>query len=115
MGRIIRTTNPTRQRALSIKKMTTDIRDFLRASKKESDLIDLGKTLAVSLQEIKESVDRTAEAWEKRDYWLKADAFRRQWQWAERFLDSVNRSVSANDTAGLQNHIIALGEKLSSL
>jgi hypothetical protein len=115
LGRIIHTTNPTRLRILAMKKMTSAIREFLRSPKNEAELSGLGGTLTASLQEIYESVDRTAEAWEKRDYWLKADAFRRQWSWAEKFLTLMKKSASAESPADLQKQIIELGEKLGSL
>ncbi|MGB7538985.1 MAG: hypothetical protein WBM17_10625 [Anaerolineales bacterium] len=115
MGRIIHTTNPTRLRNLAIKKMTSAIREFLRSPKNEAGLFELGRTLTASLQEIFESVDRTAEAWEKRDYWLKADAFRRQWSWADKFLALMKTSVSAENSSDLQKQVIELGEKLGSL
>jgi hypothetical protein len=115
LGRIIHTTNPTRLRTVALKKMISAIREFLRAPKKESELFELGATLTASLQEIFESVDHTAAAWEKRDYWLKADAFRRQWSWVEKFLAGIKTSVSVENAADLQRQIIELGEKLGSL
>jgi hypothetical protein len=115
LGRIIRTTNPTRQRTLSIKKMTADIRNSLRAPNQDADLFELGAALTTSLQEIKVSVNQTAEAWEKRDYWLKADAFRRQWFWSEKYHTSISQSVVSKNLADLQKQIIELGEKLGSL
>jgi hypothetical protein len=115
LGRIIRTTNPTRQRSLSIKKMTTAIQVFLRSPSPDEDILPLGTALAASLKEIHDSVDRTAEAWEKRDYWLKADAFRRQWSWAEKFHAGIDQAVACRDVHGLQHQILELGEKLGSL
>ncbi len=115
MGRIIHTTNPTRLRNLAIKKMISAIREFLRSPKKDAELFDLGAALTIPLQEIFESVDHSAAAWEKRDYWLKADAFRRQWSWVEKSLAGIKASVSAKNPAGLQQQIIELGEKLGSL
>jgi hypothetical protein len=115
LGRIIHTTNPTRLRNLAIKKMISAIREFLRSPKNEAGLFDLGAALTIPLQEIYESVDHSAAAWEKRDYWLKADAFRRQWSWVDKSLAGIKESVSAKNPAGLQQQIIELGEKLGSL
>jgi hypothetical protein len=115
LGRVIHTTNPTRQRSLALKKMISSIREFLRSPSEDTGLFELGAGLTASLQEIHDSVDRTAEAWEKRDYWLKADAFRRQWSWVERFLAGMKASVASGNQAELQTQIIELGEKLGSL
>jgi hypothetical protein len=40
--------------------------------------------IVVALEEIAAGIDVSAAAWEKRDYWLKADQFRRQWEWTGR-------------------------------
>jgi hypothetical protein len=115
LGRVIHTTNPTRQRNLALKKMISSIREFLRSPAQETGLFELAASLTASLQEIYDSVDRTAEAWEKRDYWLKADAFRRQWSWVERFLTGMKTSLASQNRTELQTQIIALGEKLGSM
>ncbi len=115
MGRIIHTTNPTRLRNLAIKKMISAIRECLRSPQNDASLFEVGSALTVPLQEIYESVDHSAAAWEKRDYWLKADAFRRQWSWVEKSLAGIKASVSTKNPAGLQQQIIELGEKLGSL
>jgi hypothetical protein len=115
LGRIIHTTNPTRLRNLAIKKMISAIREFLRSPQNDAGLFELGGALTVSLQEIWESVDHSAAAWEKRDYWLKSDAFRRQWSWVDKSLAGIKASVSSKKPASLQQQIIELGEKLGSL
>lgn len=37
--------------------------------------------LVFLLREIKETVDESVAAWEKRDYWMKAERFLRDWMW----------------------------------
>ena len=44
---------------------------------------DMLAFIALALREIAEGIDQSATAWEKRDYYLKADQFRREWEWAE--------------------------------
>ena len=44
---------------------------------------DLAALIVFSLRRLEEGVDQTATAWEKRDYYLKADRFRMQWEWLE--------------------------------
>jgi hypothetical protein len=56
----------------------------LRAVAQRPDISD-GETrevlafLALSLSELDESVEETAAAWERREFWLKADRFRLEW------------------------------------
>jgi hypothetical protein len=115
LGRIIHTTNPSRLRNAAIKKMIAAIRECLRSPQNDASLFEVGAALTVPLQEIYESIDHSAAAWEKRDYWLKADAFRRQWSWVEKFLNGMKQSVSSKNPANLQKQIIELGEKLGSM
>lgn len=42
---------------------------------------DLAAFILLAVEKISESVESTALAWEKRDYWLKADRFRQEWLW----------------------------------
>lgn len=42
---------------------------------------DMAAFLTLALIEINDTIDVTCAAWEKRDYWLKADQFRRDWMW----------------------------------
>lgn len=48
----------------------------------EQERRDMLAYVALCLQEIASSVDETCRAWEKRDYWVKADRFRVEWNWA---------------------------------
>ena len=42
-----------------------------------------------ALRELQRSTERTAEAWERRGYWLKADQFRREWGWAGQGAEAI--------------------------
>ena len=42
---------------------------------------DLAALIVFALREIDAGIDSSAAAWEKRDYYVKADRFRRDWAW----------------------------------
>jgi len=44
---------------------------------------DLAALIVFSLRRIQKGVDQTASAWEKRNYFVKADRFRREWEWVD--------------------------------
>jgi hypothetical protein len=114
LGRIIHTTNPTRQRTATLKRMASAIREHSDSSAQGKEAPELAVFLISQLREIRESVDRTAEAWEKRDYWNKADAFRRQWKWVEILLPGLQESVKAGNLPDLQARIRELEQKVNS-
>lgn len=53
--------------------------------------------LALCLSEISSSVDQTCQAWEKRDYWVKADRFRLEWAWAGQTYSDLSAQLEAGD------------------
>jgi hypothetical protein len=60
-------------------------------------------------------VDDSVRAWEKRDYWLKADQFRRQWAWAERMSGQVGEAVILNDWGELASLMPEIGQRLGNV
>jgi hypothetical protein len=49
----------------------------------DQESLDLSALIVFSLRRLEEGVDQTASAWEKRDYYLKADRFRLEWEWLD--------------------------------
>jgi hypothetical protein len=43
---------------------------------------DMAAAMVFLLRDIDDGIDVSTLAWEKRDYWLKADRFRIDWEWA---------------------------------
>jgi hypothetical protein len=43
---------------------------------------DMAALLVFCFREIDEGIDESVIAWEKRDYWVKAERFRERWSWA---------------------------------
>ena len=54
----------------------------------DAEAKDLIALVVFSLRAIAEGIERSAAAWEKRDYFVKADRFRADWAWVE---TSANR------------------------
>ncbi|MGD8604872.1 MAG: hypothetical protein PVF49_09925, partial [Anaerolineales bacterium] len=59
--------------------------------------------VVLGLRQISESVDQTATAWEKRDYWLKADRFRLEWLWADHSLRRLEAALQHEDWGELMD------------
>ena len=62
-----------------------------------SDIKEVAAFVILGLRQITESVDQTATAWEKRDYWLKADKFRLEWIWADRSLHRLEAALQSEE------------------
>ena len=69
---------------------------------------DLAALIVYSLRHIAQGVDTSASAWEKRDYFIKADRFRSEWAW-------VDASAARLEKALLQGRWNDLPAVLASL
>jgi hypothetical protein len=73
---------PTQKRNNLRRAIAEVLRQLGAKSALDAESKDMLAFIAVSLQAIADGIDQSAAAWEKRDYYLKADQFRREWEWA---------------------------------
>jgi hypothetical protein len=83
---------PNQQRNSLRRAIAEVLRRMSEKSNVDAEVKDMVAFIIFSLREIAASVDKSAQAWEKRDYYLKADAFRRNWAWVE---SAANRLYAA--------------------
>jgi len=86
--------------------------EFSKALKTEEDALDMAAFVFVHLKTIANSVDQTALAWEKRDYWVKADAFRRQWAWVDKPSRVLEECLRQKDVVSLAGALRELSRVL---
>ncbi|MCS6907468.1 MAG: hypothetical protein RML93_06255 [Anaerolineales bacterium] len=64
--------------------------------RKDEKLLNIASFIALSLDEIENSVQQTSAAWEKKGYWVKADHFYQEWSWVgeakRRLINAVRQS-----------------------
>jgi hypothetical protein len=79
-------------------------RDFNNKSR------DLNAFAVMTLEAISDSVETTVKAWEKRDYWIKADKFRIEWGWVDACAAKLHSALITNNWS----ESIAVREVLST-
>jgi hypothetical protein len=62
---------------------------------------DMAAAITIALYGIHESTMKTVVAWEKRDYWTKADRFLREWEWANVLANELDTLVRTGQWARL--------------
>ena len=82
MSRVINTNGPGPRRNQAKRTIAEALRHLREKPKLDAETKDLAAIIAFSLREISETVEESATAWDDRDYYLKADRFRRDWMWA---------------------------------
>ncbi len=83
MSRIIKTQNGARMREKALKLIGSAIYEY-KSTNYNADMIDISSYIVLLLEQIESSVQETCLAWERRDYWVKADQFRAEWNWVEK-------------------------------
>jgi hypothetical protein len=76
-----------------MKAVTFALRELAVRRNVDDETRDYVAFMALALREIHQTIDVTCAAWEKRDYWLKADQFRREWMWAGSAADALEKIV----------------------
>jgi hypothetical protein len=112
VSRVINPDGVGKQRTQLLKAVALGLRALATRSQVDDEARDLAAFLALALNEIHETIDVTCRAWEKRDYWLKADQFRRDWAWAGQTAEKIERAVLGDQwqdvpalMAGLSKHL----------
>ena len=80
MSRIIKTQSGAREREKALRLIGSALR-AIEYIDNDANLLDITSFIAITLQDIENSVLETCVAWERRDYWVKADQFRSEWNW----------------------------------
>ncbi len=83
MSRVISVDNTGTQRNRLRRTIAEALRRLLEKKTLDDEARDLAALIVFCLREISAGVDQSAQAWEKRDYFMKADRFRLDWEWVE--------------------------------
>lgn len=106
MSRVINIDNPTKRRNHNRRTIAELLRRLSQKSAIDEDAKDMTAAIVLALQDISAGVEQTALAWEKRDYWMKAERFIRQWEWT--VVSAANiEDVVRNDSWDLLPELLA--------
>jgi hypothetical protein len=97
MSRVINPDSAGKQRNQLTKAIVLSIRELARQKDTNTETRDLAAFISFALKTISEGIDSSVTAWEKRDYWIKADKFRMEWAWAGSTADKMRAAVLSED------------------
>ena len=101
MSRVINPDSVGKERTRLTKGIVLCIRELAKQTSITSDAKDMAAYIALALQSISEGIDVSVAAWEKRDYWVKADKFRMEWMWAGQLAEKMKAAVLGDDWAAI--------------
>src|SRR5690606_35655991 len=76
--------------------------------KVDDEARDMAALLVYCFREIDAGIDESVRAWEKRDYWVKAEQFRLRWAWVGKAADDLHQIIMTDEWDRLPPTLIKL-------
>jgi hypothetical protein len=115
MSRVINPDSVGKERTRLTKSIVLCIRELAKQTNVNPEAKDLAAYIALSLEAISRGIDTSVQAWEKRDYWVKADKFRMEWLWAGQIATKMKTAVLADDWATIASLLPRIAEKFTKV
>jgi hypothetical protein len=115
LSRIINPESAGKERALLCKQVIVAIRELAHQSDPGAESLDVAAFIAIALSGIAGTIEPTVAAWEKRDYWVKADKFRLEWAWAGLFSKRMRLAVLAGNWQDVAATAALVAQKLNNI
>lgn len=115
MSRVINPDSAGKERARLIKGIVLAIRELAKQDEIGIETHDLAAFIVLALTVISRTIDVSVAAWEKRDYWVKADKFRMEWAWTSQYAEKMRLSLLRDDWSSVAQISAQTGQKLSKV
>jgi hypothetical protein len=115
MSRVINPDSAGKERNRLTKAVVITIRELVKQTEPTDETRDMAAFIALALGTIAEGIDVSVAAWEKRNYWVKADRFRMDWAWASQLGEKMKSAVLEEDWASVAMLSAQIGQKLQKI
>lgn len=93
MSRIIHTQKPGKIRNQHRRTIAEVLRRLSQKPQLDGEVNDMAALIVFSLHDIADTVEQTIYAWERRDYYMKAERFHQEWRWLNRITDELSAVI----------------------
>lgn len=115
MSRIVNISTPGKLRNQQRRTIAEALRLLMYKRSIDQEARDMAATIVFSLREIAESIEVTTAAWEDRDYYLKADRFRLEWEWVKPTAARLQEVIIKGHWAELPEVLAQLAPKFADI
>ena len=115
MSRVINPESAGKERTQLTKAIVLSVRELAKQKEVTDEAKDLAAFIALALKSISEGIDVSVAAWEKRDYWIKADKFRMEWMWTGQIADKMKVAIFTDDWGTIAMLMPQIAQKLNKL
>lgn len=97
MSRIITTgETPAKKRHAHMRSCAEVLRLLAQRPAFDEEARDMTAFLVFNLRDIYTTIDESAQVWDERNYWKKAEALREKWRWCRTQADRLERLIRAD-------------------
>ena len=115
MAKIYSPESAGKDRTRLSKTIVLALRELMKQTQPDTLTRDLAAYVVLALEEIAGNIDGSVEAWEKRGYWVKADKFRLEWEWAASSAAKMRRALNEDDWGTVAVTAALIAQKLSKI
>jgi len=115
VSRLIKTDTVGKDRTRLSKAIVLAVRELAKQNDITTQAKDLAAFIALALQTISDGIDESVAAWEKRDYWVKADRFRMEWLWAGQTAKKMKTALMEDDWGTIAILMPQIATKLNKI
>ncbi len=115
MGRIVNPESAGKERTHLTKGVVLAIRHLAIQTDTSRETHDLAAFIVLALEAIAATIDVSVAAWEKRDYWVKADKFRMEWAWAGPMSKRLNLAIFSDDWGEVATTSALVAQRLQKI
>ncbi len=115
MSRIYSPESAGKDRTRLSKTIVLALRELMKQTEPNDLTRDLTAYVVLALEDIAGNIDRSVEAWEKRGYWVKADRFRLEWEWAGNSAGKLRNALKEEDWGTVAINAALIAQKLGKI
>jgi hypothetical protein len=87
---------PGKKRSAHMRSCAEVLRLLAQQASFDGEARDMTAFLVFNLRGIHETIEQSAQAWDDRDYWKKAEALREKWRWTRTVADRLEKLILAD-------------------
>ena len=115
MGRYINNETGGKERNRLTKAIIISIRELMKQQQPDNTSRDLAAFIALALLNVHATIDESVAAWEKKDYWVKADRYRLDWEWTLSSGNKMKQAVLNEDWGTIALTAAQVAQKLNTI
>lgn len=115
MGRVVNPNSTGRERSRSMRTAAELLRHLSQKADLDDEAKDMAAHLVFCLRDVEDGIEQSAEAWEKRDYWVKAEKLRQKWGWAGSAAARLEGTIRRGSWETLPTAIVSLVDHFADI